>query len=238
MPANTLRPTPTWSDTATGTHDSDLEPPRETMLRNAPEELSLPGSRATPLQCMAAPEITPVANVRLRSLGTECVVPLQEDEFPYIIGRHPSFQGYCVRGERDKQAVQLLHEPERPDFLSFVSREHLVLDSFDPSTRQFRVAATRGKNGSYLKAAAMPSHFLLPLATMAKGDWLKLGGTSGDGFWKCVSRRHDLARIQQHGRQRRQAEWGRGGASHGGHAHGRLWWLQRTRLAVGLVAGH
>ncbi len=181
-PASATMPTPTQARSADSQGNNDDAPPiQETLLRGREEERPLPGNRATPLQTMAPPEVPAVAKLRLRSLGSEVVVPLLEDNFPYTIGRHASFQGYCVRGEHDHQAAQLLHELERPDFCSFVSREHMVLDSFDPSTRQFRVAAAKGRNGSYFKAAAMPSHFLLPLTAMAKGDWLKLGGTSGDG---------------------------------------------------------
>ena len=181
-PASHLNPTPTQLGTGADQDDNGLLPARQTTLRSRDDEQPRPDNRATPLHHLAPPAIPPVAILRLRSLGAECAVPLLEDGFPYTIGRHPSFQGYCVRAEHDHQPVQLLHERERPDFSSFVSREHIVLDSFDPSTQQFRVAARKGRNGSYFKAAAMPSHFLLSLAVMAKGEWLKLGGTSGDGI--------------------------------------------------------
>lgn len=180
--AGPIKPSPTPTATSADQDDNDTPPMRQTQLRTLDEDLPPSGDRATPLHQMAAPAIRPLAHVRLRSLGTEAIVPLLEDNFPYRIGRHPSFQGYCVQGARDAQAVQLLQQIERADFCSYVSREHIVLDSFDPSTQQFRVAAARGKNGSYFQAAAMPSHFLLPLAVMAKGEWLKLGGTSGDGI--------------------------------------------------------
>lgn len=175
-------PTPTQALADPDEDDYGRLPYRQTLLRTRDDDRPRRDSRATPLQLMAAPAVPPVANLRLRSLGAELTVPLLEDNFPYTIGRHPSFQGYCVRGERDQEAVQLLHERERPDFCSFVSREHIVLDSFDASTRQFRVAASKGKNGSYFKGAAMPSHFLLSLEAMAKGEWLKLGGGIGDGI--------------------------------------------------------
>lgn len=178
--ADASKPTPTQADA--GTEQDSLVPVRQTLLRSREDDLAPAGSRATPLHCVSAPAIRPLANVRLRSLGIDLVVPLLEDNFPYTIGRHPSFQGYCVRGERDTQAVQLLHQVELTGFCSFVSREHIVLDSFDPTTQQFRVAATKGRNGSYFKANAMPSHFLLSLDVMAKGEWLKLGGTGGDGI--------------------------------------------------------
>jgi hypothetical protein len=180
--ASAERGNPTPTQAQAGIEPDRPLPLRQTLLRAREEDLPLSASRATPLQTMATPAIRPVANVRLRSLGIDLVVPLLEDNFPYTIGRHPSFQGYCVRGERDTQAVQLLHEVEQAGFCSFVSREHIVLDSYDATTQQFRVAAARGKNGTYFKANAMPSHFLLSLAVMAKGEWLKLGGTGGDGI--------------------------------------------------------
>jgi hypothetical protein len=173
-------PTPTQVVTDSG--PDSLRPARQTLLRSREEDRPPPASRDTPLQTMATPALRPVAHVRLRSLGSDLILPLLEDNFPYSIGRHPSFRGYCVRGEHDTQAVQLLHEVEREGFCSFVSREHIVLDSFDATTQQFRVAATKGKNGSYFKANAMPSHFLMPLELMAKGEWLKLGGPGGDGI--------------------------------------------------------
>lgn len=161
---------------------SDFSQVSETPLRSRHLDKPLHGCRETPLHSMATSEIQPLANLRLRSLDQQVVVPLMEDNFPYTIGRHSSFQGYCVCGQRDHQPPPLLHETEPADFSSFVSREHIVLHGFDTSTQQFRVASTKGKNGSFFKAAAMPSHFLLPLSAMAKGEWLKLGGTGGNGI--------------------------------------------------------
>lgn len=172
-PACAARPTPT-----------DAAPPaRETMLRSRlDDDAPSRGSRATPLQRRATPQVQAVAKLRLRSQGAEVVLPLWEDNFPYTVGRHPDFRGYSVRGQRDNPCAPLLAEVERPEFSSFVSREHIVLDSFDPSTRQFRVVAGKGRNGSYFQGTDMPSHFLISLAVMAKGDWLKLGGAGGDGI--------------------------------------------------------
>ncbi len=156
--------------------------PRETMLRTYPDEQDLNAGRETQLRPQAVAMIQPVANLRLRSLESELLLPLIENDFPYTIGRHPSFKGYCVRGRHEHQANQVLHEAEGVGFSSFVSREHLMLHSFDSSIKQFQVSTTRGKNGTFFRASAMPTHFLLPLSEMAKGEWLKLGGTSGDGI--------------------------------------------------------
>jgi len=162
--------------------ESDFTPVNETPLRNRQIDKPSYGCRETPLHSVATSEVQPLANLRLRSLDQEVLLPLMEDNFPYTIGRHSSFQGYCVYGQRDHQLPPLLHEIEPMDFCSFVSREHIVLHGFDTSTQQFRVSTTKGKNGSFFKAAAMPSHFLLPLSAMAKGEWLKLGGTGGNGI--------------------------------------------------------
>lgn len=143
----------------------------------------VPGPQCTVLRTMgSAPGARPLAMLHLRSADEEVAVPLLEDHFPYTIGRHGSFRGYSVRGRQDPQALHLLHEREGPDFVSFVSREHIVLDSFDEVTQHFRVVAVKGRNGSFFKSASMPSHFLLPLADMARGHWLKLGGSGGDGI--------------------------------------------------------
>ena len=160
----------------------DFQSVRGTMLRTRPPLEAVPGVQHTVLRTLGAPAVTPLAMLRLRSLEQEVAVPLLEDNFPYTIGRHASFSGYGVRGQQDVQSTQLLHEKETADFVSFVSRDHIVLGGFDPVTRQFRVVAAKGRNGSFFKDAAMPSHFLLPMAEMARGHWLKLGGTGGDGI--------------------------------------------------------
>jgi len=156
--------------------------PRETVLRAFTTEPAMNSHRETQLRPKVAATVQPVANIRLRSIENELVLPLMEDEFPYTIGRHHSFKGYSVRGQHDHHASQVLHEAEGVGYSSFVSREHLVLHSFDASTKQFQVSTTKGKNGTFFRAATMPTHFLLPLSEMAKGEWLKLGGASGDGI--------------------------------------------------------
>lgn len=162
--------------------ESDLSSVNETPLRSKHLDQFLSGCRETPLHLIAKSENKPLANLRLRSLDKEVLLPLLEDNFPYTIGRHSSFQGYCAFGQQEHQPSHLLHETEPKDFCSFVSREHIVLHGFDSSTQQFRVSTTKGKNGSFFKGAAMPSHFLLPMSAMEKGEWLKLGGASGNGI--------------------------------------------------------
>lgn len=141
-----------------------------------------PSGDGTPLAKRAGTGPKPLAMLHLRSMDEQVSLPLQEDNFPYTLGRHDSFKGYSLQGRRDSQATQVLYESEPAAFTSFVSRGHMVLDSFDTSTGQFRVITSKGKNGSFFKAAAMAERTLLPLAAMAQGDWVKLGGTSGDGI--------------------------------------------------------
>ncbi|MBC7617915.1 MAG: hypothetical protein H7293_02800 [Candidatus Saccharibacteria bacterium] len=152
---------------------------QHTILRtDAP---TLPSGQHTALNCTQAAAAPGIGTLHLRSLEHQAHITLLADNFPYTLGRHDSFKGYSVQGRCDAQATQLL-SLEPAGFKSFASRGHLVLDSFDPSTQQFCVVATNGKNGTYFKAAKMPERFLLPLAVMANGDWLKLGGNSGDNI--------------------------------------------------------
>ena len=136
----------------------------------------------TPLAQNVAIAPPAALQLRLRSLGSEVVVPLLDAHFPYTVGRHASFSGYSVRGRLAQEAQPVLHEVEKSNYVSFASREHLVLDSFDAVTQQLRVSTTKGTNGTFFKMAAMPKHFLLPIASMASGEWLKLGGKTGDGI--------------------------------------------------------
>ena len=138
--------------------------------------------QGTPLREQPSAPPPAVLSLRLRSLGSETVIPLREQNFPYTVGRHSSFTGYSVRGRSDAETKPVLHEVEKPGYTSFASREHLVLDSFDQAAQQLRVSTTKGTNGTFFKMAAMPKHFLLPIASMASGEWLKLGGKTGDGI--------------------------------------------------------
>lgn len=161
---------------------AQARPAQHTQLRTKGQVQPGASSEATPLKTHATQPVQVLANLRLRSGDAEVVLPLMENNFPYTIGRHPSFKGYSVSGQNDPLASQVLDAAEPAGFCSFVSREHLVLHSFDASTQQFQVSAGKGKNGTFFKATAMPTHFLLPLLVMAKGDWLKLGGADGDGI--------------------------------------------------------
>ncbi len=163
-----------------------------TALREPEDEFDFPDSSGTPLAVPNTDQglrCAPIATLRLRSLDLDVTVPLMKADFPYTIGRHNSFKGYCVQSRSettedlsDIRAAQMLGELEPSGFVSFVSRGHIVLDSYDELNQQFRVITRKGKNGTFFRAATMPTHFLLPLSEMAKGEWLKLGGTSGDGI--------------------------------------------------------
>jgi hypothetical protein len=162
---------PAWEDTGA------------TVLRNQMKHTHH-DSNGTQLRDPETPVAQTTLNLRLRSGDTQVLLPLREDGFPYTIGRHASFKGYSVRSkdESAEQAKQLLLDAEGPGFASFASREHLVLHSFDASTQQFRVSCIQHKNGTFFRAAPLQSHFLLRLPDMKNGEWLKLGGTSGDGI--------------------------------------------------------
>lgn len=157
---------------------------RETVLRLPPREPTisrLSGARETPLNIPVVPHRPIAAKLHLRSLGSETVVDLFEDNFPYAIGRHPCFSGYCVQGrvESGKEPAKLLHDVEPAEYTSYVSRNHVVLDYFDPATRQFNVSATKGKNGTFLNGSTMPKRFILPATS---NDWVNLGGENGTGI--------------------------------------------------------
>lgn len=164
--------------------DDDLDDSKCTRLRTLGHDFEIDDSGETPL---AGPDHghsfspPPIATLRLRSLDSEVTVPLMKADFPYTIGRHETFKGYSVQGH-SASALTLLQDVEPAGFSSFVSRGHIVLDSYDEFNKQFRVITSKGKNGSFFKAATMPTHFLLPLAAMATGEFIKLGGTSGDGI--------------------------------------------------------
>lgn len=139
-------------------------------------------AEATVLRTNPAPTTQPIATLRLRSLDAEFSMPLLEGDFPFTIGRHASVKGYSVRSHKAAQCTQILLAAEPANFASFVSREHLVLQGYDSHTQQFRVITVQDKNGSHFKNAPANGPFLLPLADMENGHWLKLGGNSGDGI--------------------------------------------------------
>lgn len=162
---------------------TDLSGPVQgTALRIHQPVSPRPSGDTTPVRAASESGHKPLAMLRLRSQDEEVTLPLQADNFPYTLGRHDSFKGYSLQGRKDSQATRVLHEREPAQLISFVSRGHVVLDSFDASTGQFRVITSKGKNGSFFKAAAIAERTLLPMAAMAQGDWVKLGGTSGDGI--------------------------------------------------------
>jgi len=134
---------------------------------------------ATPLRVVAKDKPTAVAQLRLRSLQGEAVMPLLADNFPYTIGRHANRCGYAIKGQRDAAPAQVLAENEPQGFVSFTSREHLVLESYNSSTREFCVI-NNGLNGTFCRRNPMPKKFLLSLEKMAHAEWLKLGGAEGD----------------------------------------------------------
>lgn len=154
-----------------------------TVLRPA---MKLPqyNSGETQLRSFQPPAAQNTLNLRLRSGTTQILLPLLEDGFPYTIGRHASMQGYSVRAKDQPaaQADQLLLEAEGSDFLSFVSREHMVLHNYDASAKKFQVSCVQNKNGTYFRASPQQNHFLLRLSDLENGEWLKLGGPSGDGI--------------------------------------------------------
>ena len=134
---------------------------------------------ATPLRVAANDKPLAVAQLRLRSLQCEAVLSLQADNFPYTIGRHANRCGYAIKGQRDAAPAQVLAENEPQGFVSFTSREHLVLESYNGSTREFCVT-NNGLNGTFCRRNPMPKRFLLSLEKMAHAEWLKLGGAEGD----------------------------------------------------------
>ena len=161
----------------------DGYPFARTRLRcDIPADISDGTVDKTKLRTDPAPTTHPIATLRLRSLDTEFSMPLLETDFPFTIGRHASFKGYSVRSHTAAQATQVLLEAEPAHFASFVSRGHMVLHGYDSHTRQFRVVTVQGKNDSHFKNAPANGPFLLPMADMEKGHWLKLGGNSGDGI--------------------------------------------------------
>jgi len=136
---------------------------------------------ATPLRVVAKDKPTAVAQLRLRSLQGEAVMPLLADNFPYSIGRHANRCGYAIKGQRDAAPAQVLADNEPKGFVSFASRDHLMLESYNSTTREFCVT-NKGLNGTFFRRTPMPKRFLLPLEKMAHGEWLKLGGTDGDAI--------------------------------------------------------
>lgn len=156
-----------------GINETPLPPPKNKNLGIA--ETPLPPVKQKPAN-------QPVALLCLRSCGQEVSIPLMANGFPYTVGRHDSFKGYSVQSRHDNQLAPLLAQAEPAGFTSFASRGHLVLESFDAYTQQFRVIASNGKNGTFFKNQTMPDLFLLPLSQMAQGDWLRLGGDSSDGI--------------------------------------------------------
>ncbi|ARV18591.1 hypothetical protein AEP_01647 [Curvibacter sp. AEP1-3] len=135
----------------------------------------------TPLSSIVGNKPAAVAQMRLRSRNGEVLVPLLADNFPYTIGRHPSMRGYAVKGEQDTTPAHVLADAEPQNFVNFTSRDHLVLESYNSTTQAFCVI-NKGRNGTFFRRSAMPSHFLLPQDKMAQGEWLKLGGTDGDAI--------------------------------------------------------
>lgn len=156
---------------------------QETALRipTRPEpQAGISPSRETPLNIPITPARPIAARLHLRSLGSETFVDLYEDNFPYSIGRHPSFSGYGVQGKLDttREPTKLLNDAEPSGYTSYVSRNHIVLDQFDPVARQFNISSAKGKNGTFMNGSAMPKLFILPCSS---DEWMSLGGEHGEG---------------------------------------------------------
>ncbi|MCA0215564.1 MAG: hypothetical protein LCH79_20630 [Proteobacteria bacterium] len=175
---------------ATDVQQTDGDNPAlyQTMIRrNTPGAAH--ASAETPLHS-ATGRVTPaIAVLRLRNGAAEATVPLHANGFPYIIGRHQSSRGYCVTGQKDVEGQAVLDTAEPPGAVSFVSREHLVLESYDESTHQFRVNTAKGRNGTFSGGLRTADRFLLALNQDKHEAWLRLGGLEADGILDiCVER--------------------------------------------------
>jgi len=139
----------------------------------------------TQLYQPSRPVRMPLLKLRLCADGVNFMVDLFAEGFPYTVGRHANQPAFSVRAANQYAGevldTRLVAEPHTPDYLCYVSRDHLVLHLPDLQSGEIPVdnlAAQRGRNGTYLNGEAQPPRFIHFLRSRKP---LSLGAPKGQG---------------------------------------------------------